>query len=705
MIKIAKVFLILLLIGALQCQKNIFLDIDFLLQTNSHISYATNGNGLYAAYVLSKWDRDTDTTSYIVKSLNLVDYSEEIIHKSMIAVSNLQFYTLASTGVEYLLLLIDGQINFQAFPKGQVIPFTNFPIQINSFKISKQTLVFSVDVYPKFGSNLFMTKQENDRVEKIGPNTFNIYEHLMVREGAAWYKGKLTKVFTHNLDSVNKIPSLIGEPTNIIPAELDYLIDDYDVSPDGNKVIYTVHTKDQYETFETNWKTYLINLVNNDVIHVSKNATGRTQGPKFSPTGRVFVLAMARPGLESDNLNLFEYNASNESLINFSNFDDSIASYSFLNNNEIVVNSTIRAVVRIGYISLLEEKPQVKILTDTYDLLSASTLVPIKFTKNILTVKSSLSQFPELHLVEVRTSNLTTFSNRITRNNYFANDNITLSRFELFEFDSTDKLKVQGILVFPFGFTSNKKYPFVLQIHGGPEAAWTTAFGTTYNNANLVAGIGYAVVLINPRGSTGYGQNFVDKVRGDWGNGPLDDLIQGINYLTSKYPWIDNDKKCAMGGSYGGYMINWMRGKLEQKDRFNCYITHAGVFNTRQDTYSTDQLWFNLAEFCPKDNIKCRPYEEATSNGFDKFSPESLINNWDNAPHLIIHGQRDYRLTWSNGNAMFTALQLRNVPSQYLFFKEESHSIRRKLNQKMWVTTVTKFIKENIDKKPDAIAN
>ena len=254
-----------------------------------------------------------------------------------------------------------------------------------------------------------------------------------------------------------------------------------------------------------------------------------------------------------------------------------------------------------------------------------------------------------------------------------------------FWFPAADKTKVQGFLIKPPGFDPAKKYPVKFLIHGGPQGAWGDAWSYRWN-AELLAANGYVVVMINPRGSTGYGQAFVDGVNNDWGGKPFTDLMTGLDYAEQHFPFIDKNRECALGASYGGYMANWILGHT---DRFKCIVSHDGMFDAESAFGSTEEDWFNQWEF------KGNPWDyygkPDSENPFRKWSPSLSAKNFK-TPTLVIHSQLDYRLDVSEGFQLFDTLQLLHVPSKMLYFPDEGHWILKPQNSRLWYKTVNDWV-------------
>jgi dipeptidyl aminopeptidase/acylaminoacyl peptidase len=262
---------------------------------------------------------------------------------------------------------------------------------------------------------------------------------------------------------------------------------------------------------------------------------------------------------------------------------------------------------------------------------------------------------------------------------------LDLPAMESFWFEAADKTKLQGFVIPPPGFDPKKKYPTKLLIHGGPQGAWGDAWSFRWN-AELFAANGYVVVMVNPRGSTGYGQTIVDGVNGDWGGKPFSDLMLGLDYAEQHYPLIDKNREAALGASYGGFMANWVLGHT---DRFKCIVSHDGMFNPESAYGTTEEMWFNEWEF------KGHPWDyygkPDAENPFRKWSPMMSAKNFK-TPTLVIHGQLDYRLDVSEGFQLFDTLQRLKVPSKMLYFPDEGHWVLKPQNSRLWYKTVNDWV-------------
>ncbi len=297
---------------------------------------------------------------------------------------------------------------------------------------------------------------------------------------------------------------------------------------------------------------------------------------------------------------------------------------------------------------------------------------------------------------------------------------LDLSKQEAFRFAGAGGTPVEGFIVRPPNFDETRKYPVKFLIHGGPQGAWGDAWSYRWN-PELMAANGYVVLMVNPRGSTGYGQAFVDGVNGDWGGKAYVDLMRGLDYAEKQYPVLDKTRECALGASYGGFMANWM---LTHTNRFACIVTHDGMFNPQSAYGDTEELWFNEWEFREPHvtaATKGHPAQQTAGtepaqpwNYFDKPAAQDPFRKWSpmlsiksaKTPTLVIHSQRDYRLDVSEGLQLFTALQRLNVPSKFLYFPDEGHWVLKPQNSRLWYETVgdwcDRWTKSNLYASPGA---
>ena len=258
---------------------------------------------------------------------------------------------------------------------------------------------------------------------------------------------------------------------------------------------------------------------------------------------------------------------------------------------------------------------------------------------------------------------------------------IEMAEAKDFWFKGAGDEDVHGFLLRPPGFHPGRNYPAVMLIHGGPQGAFMDDFHWRWNSQLWVAP-GYVGVIVNFHGSRGYGQKFCDAVSRDWGGAPYEDVMKGLDYVLKRYPFIDGKRVAAAGGSYGGFLVNWIEGHT---DRFQCLISHAGLAEHWSMFGATEEIWF------PKWEFGGPPWEQPALH--EKFSPVRYAKDFK-TPMLIIHGEHDYRVPYTQALQMFTALQMRGVKSRLLFFPDETHFITRPWNARMWWNTIHAWLDE-----------
>ncbi|HMS43765.1 MAG TPA: S9 family peptidase, partial [Pyrinomonadaceae bacterium] len=239
--------------------------------------------------------------------------------------------------------------------------------------------------------------------------------------------------------------------------------------------------------------------------------------------------------------------------------------------------------------------------------------------------------------------------------------------------------KVHGFLLKPMNYDAKKKYPMIVLIHGGPQGAWNDSWGYRWN-PQMYANAGYIVFMPNPRGSTGYGQKFVNEISGDWGGKVVDDIKNGIVEVLKKNPAIDKERIGAAGASYGGYMVDWLLGHNDDpRFKFKAFVSHAGVYNLESMAGTTEELWFVNYEF------KGMPWQNKAN--YEKWSPHKFAAKFK-TPTLVTQGEIDYRVPVDQSLQLFTALQLNGTPSKLIVFPDEGHWILKPQNSEFFYKNV-----------------
>jgi acylaminoacyl-peptidase len=289
---------------------------------------------------------------------------------------------------------------------------------------------------------------------------------------------------------------------------------------------------------------------------------------------------------------------------------------------------------------------------------------------------STLKSPAELYALTLKGNDL----RELPRMNADALAPVQIGEPEQFTFAGANGETVYGYVMRPANFDAKRRYPVAFIVHGGPQSSFGNAWSYRWN-PQTYAGAGYASIFIDFHGSPGYGQAFTDSISNDWGGKPLEDLQKGLQAALAKYPWLDGERMCALGASYGGYMMNWIAGNWNEP--FKCIVSHAGIFDTRGMGYMTEELWFSEWE------NGGTPWD--VPQNYEKYNPQGHVADWSK-PMLVIAGQLDYRVPYSQSLSMFNALQRRGIPSRLLVYPNENHWVLKPANSIQWHHEVEKWL-------------
>jgi dipeptidyl aminopeptidase/acylaminoacyl peptidase len=596
-----------------------------------------------------------------------------------------------------------------------------------------RSVVFTSSVYPDCPAITeadFTTGNNcnHDRDGALGASKVKaqIFTHLLYRHWNHFIGDKRSHLFLVSLESGAMRDLTPNDPHDVPPEyPTEPLGCGCAISPDSRELAFTENL-DAEPAISTNADIFTLDLANPAAKPVKVSTSpGGDFSPAYSPDGKYLAWrSQARAGYESDKFSLVVFNRATQMAKDIVPWLDTWVdefSWSFTSTDS--VNHLLFVSGVKGEASLFEVNADGGILRH-YDRVigewSSVHLLNAHAWPIVVGSRMSVDQPSEVFLWDLSkmdegTGTVTIQAQggppsrdvtprayapkQITHLNDTLLAELNLPKMESFWFTVADGTKVQGFLIPPPGFDPNKKYPVKFLIHGGPQGAWDDSWSYRWN-AELFAANGYVVIMINPRGSTGYEQAFVDGVNGDWGGKPFTDLMTGLDYAEQHYPFIDKTRECALGASYGGYMANWILGHT---DRFKCIVSHDGMFNAESAFGTTEEDWFNIWEFrgAPwdyegKPDCTGVPSDGSSSAGcrenpFRKWSP-SLYAKKFKTPTLVIHGQLDYRLDVSEGYQLFDTLQLLKVPSKMLYFPDEGHWVLKPQNSRLWYKTVNDWV-------------
>jgi dipeptidyl aminopeptidase/acylaminoacyl peptidase len=533
-----------------------------------------------------------------------------------------------------------------------------------------------------------------------------IFTHLLYRHWDHFTGAKRTHLFlaTVGTDAVRDLTP--NDPRDVPPFSLEGGGCGCAFAPDSKELAFTENIDPEPAT-SVSTKIFTLDLTNAAAKPVAVSTSkGGNFNPAYSPNGKWLAWrSEERAGYEADKFRLFIYDraakTSKDLLPKYENWVDEFAWAQ--DSKRIFFTGGDKGEAPIFVATLGGAFTTVKsngTYGDLHPLADGQTVVATRMTVKapnevVALVKASdaLDAHTAMHitgepgLMPVHGTMSATAIRPITHLNDAIFAQLDEGKLEDFWFTAADKTKLQGFLIRPPAFDPAKKYPVKFLIHGGPQGQWGDDWSYRWN-PELFATNGYVVVMINMRGSTGYGQTVVDGVNGDWGGKPFTDLMTGLDYAEQHYPFIDKNRECALGASYGGYMANWVEGHT---NRFKCIVSHDGMFDAESAFGTTEEDWFNIWEF------RGHPWDyygkPDAENPFRKWSPSLSAKNF-HTPMLVVHGQLDYRLDVSEGFQLFDTLQLLKVPSKMLYFPDEGHWVLKPQNARLWYKTVNEWVDE-----------
>ena len=442
---------------------------------------------------------------------------------------------------------------------------------------------------------------------------------------------------------------------------------DFAFSPDGQEIAF-VRNIDSTQALSTNNDIYVVSSRGGTFKRISLNL-GNDNEPVYSPDGRYLAYrATRRPGHRSDQYDLMLFDRQSERLRNLTaGFDLDVSEIVWAPSGDFVYFSALDQG-RIVIFSVDIKTDKIKgLLHSGYN----SGLSVSQEGDRLYFIRSRMNMPSEIFTCNDKGDDL----EQLSFLNHAMLNKIEMNGAQNFWFNSFDGKLVHGFLIKPSFFDPARKYPMVLLIHSGPHTSWQDRFQKSWN-AQMFASQGYVVLMINCRGSKGYGQSFCDAVTKNWGSIPYRDLMQGVDYAVQEYPFIDSERIAAAGAFFGGYMVNWIAGHTQ---RFQCLVSHAGLSDLASFYGSTSELWFPEWEF------EGNPYTNAKQ--YDRWTPLNSADHFK-TPTLVTHGALDHRSPVNQGIQMFTALQRFRVPSRLLCFPDEGHEIEKTVNARLWWKTV-----------------
>jgi len=533
-------------------------------------------------------------------------------------------------------------------------------------------IAFTSDVYPDC-NNDDCNKKRDEQAEASKVKA-HIVTRLLYKHWDEWRDRKRTHVFV--------VASKGGTAREITTGDFDsppYAAAsgvDYAFSPDSSEIAF-LRNPDKVEAISTNSDIYVMNLASAAVKNITERNHGYDASPIYTRDGKLIIYrSQATPGFEADRWRLMAFNrATGVSTELTKNFDLQVEGVTLSPaENFIYITANDRGKEPIYKLPIGGGVPQ-KLVPNVF----ASNVQITPDGRKLVFVASSIASPAEIYTANADGRGVTA----LTSVNAQLMSRANLKAAEELEWTGAMGRKIHGYIVKPNDFDPNKKYPLVVLIHGGPQSAWNDNWGYRWN-PEVFANAGYVVFAPNPRGSTGYGQQFVNEISGDWGGKPYVDIMNGVADVLRRNSFIDRNRIGAAGASYGGYMIDWILGhNNDARFRFKVLVSHDGVYNLDSMYGTTEELWF------PEWELKGTPWTNPAM--YSRWSPHKFAQNF-NTPTLIIHSELDFRVPLGEGMQLFTALQRKGIDSKFLTFPDEGHWVLKPQNSNLWYHTVLDWL-------------
>ena len=566
-----------------------------------------------------------------------------------------------------------------ALSGGEAEQVSRYDTDINAYKLSPdgKRILLGFEMMTDCKDLACNNKKEDDA--KAKKNTGKQYDRLFVRHWDTWKDGHVGKLFIDELNggSVANQAKLLADLDADVPTKPFGGDEEWSFSSDSKSVFFVARLKGKTEAWSTNSDIYQINTDGSGLKNLTDDNKGYDNLPVASSNGKMLAyVSMARPMFEADKFAIKVRDLSSGTTRDISTqLDRSFGSLSWSGDNKTVYATADD----VGNHSLFA----IEVASGKYTrLISKGNVASYTVAgKNIVYGFDNLKSPVELHRIAANgggATKLTAFNDELIKQVKFGD-------YEQFSFAGANDEKVYGYIVKPANFDASKKYPIAFLVHGGPQGSFGDHFHYRWN-PQTYTGQGFVAVMIDFHGSTGYGQAFTDSISGDWGGKPFIDLQKGMDHVAKNYAYANTDNACALGGSYGGFMMAWIAGNWS--DKFKCIVNHAGIFDGRAMYYTTEEIWFDEWEHSGPQYLNPDHYE--------KFNPINFVNNWK-TPMLVVHGVKDYRVPYSQGLAAFTAAQRRGVESEMLVFPDENHWILKPQNSKQWHDAVNRWLHKHLD--------
>ena len=566
---------------------------------------------------------------------------------------------------------------------GDAVKVTDLPVDVDNFRIAPagDRIALGMGVF-RACADLACTKDRMAAMEK-NKATGKVYDRLFVRHWDSWADGRNAVLFSAPLDASGRVAgtpvSLSGTLDGDVPSKPFGDREEYRFSPDGKSIVFSLRVAGKTEAWSTNFDLFTVPAAGGTPRNLTSENPAWDAKAAYSPDGKTLAyLAMRRPGFEADRFALmFMDVATGKKRKIADSWDRSIGEFRWTDDGKTILataddlgqhrlfaidaaSGKVAPVSDKGYVGAFDVRG------DTVVMTQANLQSPAQLFMKRLGDSAAPKQLTQLNADALK--------------------DVQFGQFEQFTFKGAKGETVYGHVMKPWNAVEGQKYPIAFIVHGGPQGSFGNSWSYRWN-PQTYAGAGYATVFIDFHGSTGYGQKFTDSISNDWGGKPLEDLQKGLAAAVRQFPWLDRERSCALGASYGGYMVNWIAGNWP--NGFKCLVNHDGIFDTRGMAYATEELWFTEWE-------NGGTYYDKAAN-YEKHNPVHHVKKWK-TPMLVIQGDLDYRVPTTQALGTFSALQRQGVESKLIVFPDENHWVLKPANSVQWHQTVNAWLDQHLKK-------